>query len=105
MTRHNRSRTSNSQPEANAPSSYVIIRLDCVLWEFARQYRALSAASNPGRELSVDQAAIAAAHIFEESGDAIRLTDADGNITWKLTTNFLRRSGRQAHDDRPNASE
>jgi hypothetical protein len=85
MSRNHRPRTNNSQSDANASSSDIIIRLDRGLWDFARQYRAVFAAGNPGRELSVEQAAIAAAHILEEHGDAIRITDSDGNITWKLT--------------------
>jgi hypothetical protein len=105
MNHYDRSRTSNSQPNANDPSSYITIRFDRVLWDFARQYRAMSAAGNPGRELSVDEAAIAAAHMFEECGDAIRITDSLGNITWKLTANCLRGSRPEAHDEGPDASE
>ncbi len=65
------------------------VKADEVLCELAQFYRTKMLNMYPGVKLTEEQAVVAAMKAFEETGQATRHTDDDGNVTWKATPMFL----------------
>jgi hypothetical protein len=72
----------------------VTVRIENAIWQFAKLYRELFAANNPDAEpLTMSIAAVSTFQALQHVGDAVEETDTDGNVTWRATPQFLRKTG------------
>jgi hypothetical protein len=75
-------------------SSTMRIRIENAIWQFAKFYRKRFATNNPDVEpLTMSVAAVATFQALRHCGDAAEETDADGNVTWRVTPQFLQKTG------------
>ncbi len=69
------------------------IKIENVIWQFAKLYRDKFAADHPGQQMNMSVAAVATFLALKENGDAVEHADADGSVTWKATPKFLQSTG------------
>jgi hypothetical protein len=69
------------------------IRIENVIWQFAKQYRKKFIANHPDMQISMSIAAVATFRALRDSGHAVEELDAAGNATWKVTKKFPRETG------------
>jgi hypothetical protein len=69
------------------------IKIDSVLWQFAKFYRKKFNANNPDEQIGMNIAAVATLRALEANGDAVEEIDAAGNSILRATPKFLRATG------------
>ena len=69
------------------------IKIENVIWQFAKHYRKLFIANNPRKPISMSIAAAATFHALRDVGHAVEEVDADGTVCWRATPKFLRETG------------
>lgn len=69
------------------------IKIENVIWQFAKAFRKKFVADHPGLEISMSVAAVAAFGALKANGHAEECVDSDGAIIWKATPKFLNETG------------
>jgi hypothetical protein len=72
------------------------VKIESVLWEFAKLYRKKLVAEHPDQPIGMNIAAVATLQAMRANGDAVEELDADGNSIWRATPRFLHATGLEA---------
>lgn len=72
------------------------VKVDSVLWQFAKLYHKKYLADHPGRKIGLGALAISVLLAFEKNGDAVRQEDTRDSVTWKATPQFLNKTRLEA---------
>ena len=70
----------------------MIVKMDSVLWQFAKFYRSKLNAEYPDKQIGMNIAATAMMRAMMTSGDAVE-EYSDGVSTWRATQKFLDSTG------------
>ena len=70
----------------------MTVKMDSVLWQFAKFYRSKFNADHPDEQIEMNVAAIAMFQAFVANGDAVE-EYSDGVSTWRATQKFLDNTG------------
>jgi hypothetical protein len=62
------------------------IKIDNVIWQFAKLYRKKFVEDHPGRKLNMSVAAVATFCALRDNGNAEECTNADGSVTFLSQT-------------------
>ena len=72
--------------------NHMIVKMDTVLWQFAKFYRDKFNIDHPNEKIEMNVAAVATFQALESSGDAVEERGAGVSI-WRATPKFLAASG------------
>jgi hypothetical protein len=74
----------------------TVVRMDSILLEMARFYHRLWSNDNPGANVGFGVIAMGTLAALEHNGDAEKIIDPDGSVTWHATPKFLSQMKREA---------